>query len=255
MRKILLILFIPFMLNAQSFMLLMDDATDNTGTVLLDSLKAYWAMGDTSDSYANNELTNSGVTFVTGKVGNCGNFEDSEDDYMTISDNATLNVYQQDFTIACWFNLETAASYIGLLTKSGDIATREYYLLAYNQDATPDAPTLAISADGSAVTSISDDALPSTGTWYFIVVWYSKATDSIYLQVDNGTILQSAFATDIYGGTSAFTIGRTFGGSTSLDMDGLIDEVGYWKRVLTPAERTYLYNSGAGRTYSGGKIQ
>ena len=31
--------------------------------------------------------------------------------------------------------------------------------------------------------------------------------------------------------------------------DGLIDEVGLWRRVLTPAERTTLYNCGAGLTY------
>jgi hypothetical protein len=32
--------------------------------------------------------------------------------------------------------------------------------------------------------------------------------------------------------------------------NGSIDEVGFWKRVLTADERTWLYNSGAGRTYS-----
>jgi len=36
-------------------------------------------------------------------------------------------------------------------------------------------------------------------------------------------------------------------------MDGRVDEVGFWKRVLTAQERTNLYNAGAGNTYHLGK--
>jgi hypothetical protein len=32
--------------------------------------------------------------------------------------------------------------------------------------------------------------------------------------------------------------------------DGVIDEVAFYKRVLTPAERTWLYNNGAGHSYA-----
>ena len=31
--------------------------------------------------------------------------------------------------------------------------------------------------------------------------------------------------------------------------DGLIDEVGFWKRILTAQEKTNLYNAGAGLAY------
>ncbi len=44
------------------------------------------------------------------------------------------------------------------------------------------------------------------------------------------------------------------GGGSNKDggtWDGLIDEVGFWKgRVLSGAERTELYNAGAGRDYA-----
>ena len=33
-------------------------------------------------------------------------------------------------------------------------------------------------------------------------------------------------------------------------MDGRLDQVGVWKRVLTADERTWLYNSGNGRSYT-----
>jgi hypothetical protein len=48
--------------------------------------------------------------------------------------------------------------------------------------------------------------------------------------------------------TAAVNIGR--GGVASPQYhDGRIDEVGIWKRVLTAAERTQLYNGGLGYTY------
>jgi len=38
--------------------------------------------------------------------------------------------------------------------------------------------------------------------------------------------------------------------SETFFFDGLIEEVAFYKRVLTAAERTWLYNSGAGRAYA-----
>jgi len=46
-------------------------------------------------------------------------------------------------------------------------------------------------------------------------------------------------------GASDFAIGARRD-TAPLYFDGRIDEVGLWKRVLTTAERTALYNSGAG---------
>ena len=44
-------------------------------------------------------------------------------------------------------------------------------------------------------------------------------------------------------------IGAWDNASPRYSFDGLIDEVGYWKRTLTPAERTTLYDFGRGLTY------
>jgi RHS repeat-associated protein len=54
----------------------------------------------------------------------------------------------------------------------------------------------------------------------------------------------------VYSGTANFEIGRRAGCSPiGCNFGGRIDEVGLWKRVLTPEERSALYNAGAGRTY------
>lgn len=228
----------------------------DTGLVLLDSLKAYWNMSSVNDSYSTNTLTNSGVSFVSGKVGNCGDFESSESDYMRLAEASAGAVDYNgnvDFTFAAWFNLETADTYQAIIGKGATVTTRQYFLLAYNQEATPDAPTFGVSNSGTATTSASGGSQPSTGTWYFIAAWHNATTDSIYIQVNNGTVYKTAFSSGLYNSSSDFEIGRYLNGT--LKYDGLIDEVATWKRVLTVGERTYLYNNGTGRTYTGGKIQ
>ena len=54
-----------------------------------------------------------------------------------------------------------------------------------------------------------------------------------------------------YAGATGFEIGSSSG--QSLFWDGLICEVGLWRRLLTAAELDFLYNSGAGRTYPFGE--
>ena len=213
-------------------------------------------MADTTDAYSTNELTNVGVSFVAGKVGNCGDFESTETDYLYILEaSASALDYNgnTDFTFACWYKLETAGSYQVLVSKYVTSVTRQYLFLGYNVDGTPDAANFVVSADGSTVTSLYNAALPTVSTWYFIVSWHNATTDSIYIQVDNGTIYRAAHSTGIYNSNSNFEIGGTPIGP--LKYDGLIDELSTWNRVLTADERTYLYNSGTGRTYTGGKIQ
>jgi len=244
--------------QSSKLLLLMDEDAVNTGTVLLDSLKAYWNMSDANDSYSNNNLTNSGVSFVAGKVGNCGDFESSELDYMSITNNANLDLNgNTDFTISSWFKLESAngTDPRGLITKSATVSMREWYLIGHSGTGFNRA-SFTTSTDGSTTTSATTATNSvQVGNWYMIIAWHNATTDSIYIQINNGSVYQSAFSTGIYNGTGAFTIGKLFTSVVGYYWDGLVDEVAFWKRTLTASERTYLYNNGNGRTYVGGKIQ
>jgi hypothetical protein len=51
----------------------------------------------------------------------------------------------------------------------------------------------------------------------------------------------------VLAGSQAFRIGAN---SASAYLEGSIDEVGFWKRMLESGERAMLYNAGAGRPYS-----
>jgi hypothetical protein len=67
------------------------------------------------------------------------------------------------------------------------------------------------------------------------------------IQVNNGPVDSLPYSSGVAISTSPFAIGAT-GNAIDL-LDGAVDEVGFWKRVLTAQERTALYNSGLGLTY------
>jgi hypothetical protein len=51
----------------------------------------------------------------------------------------------------------------------------------------------------------------------------------------------------VFDSTTAFQIGAR--GNGGLPFDGLIDEMGFWKRVLNSDEHAALYNNGSGFAY------
>ena len=55
-----------------------------------------------------------------------------------------------------------------------------------------------------------------------------------------------------FGETQPLSFGAYISSALSLGyahVDGILDEIGFWKRVLTPDERVALYNSGEGLAF------
>ena len=96
------------------------------------------------------------------------------------------------------------------------------------------------------VVQASTFGAPSTGTWYFLVVQHDATNNQIGISVNNGTTDTTATTGGVRDGAAPFRIGA-FGNATSF-FDGRIDAVMVWKRLLTAAEKAYLYDSGNGRS-------
>ena len=102
---------------------------------------------------------------------------------------------------------------------------------------------------GNAAKTTVGDTIPDT-TWTHCVTTYDFATGAIQLIVNDGTPVTDTYAPGVpaSGGTEpAFYVGGQSAGGASID--GAIDEVGVWLRVLTAEEITKLYNGGIGITY------
>lgn len=217
---------------------------------LLTSLVAYYALESTAGTDATgrgNTLTaTNSPTTTTGKVGNGASLVAASSQYYTIADNADLSMGDIDFTIAGWVNATTlpaAATLFGKWNSTGGVGTpKEYWVGTLTTSV-----NFFVSSDGSAQTSKASAATLSTSTWYFVVCWHDSVNNTINIQVNNGTPDSAAYSSGVFDGVSPFRIGA-MAGNVNFE-NGIIDEVGVWKRVLTAGERTSLYNAGAGITY------
>ena len=89
----------------------------------------------------------------------------------------------------------------------------------------------------------------SAGTWAFVEFKIDTATQKVGIAVNAGAWTENAYTTYTDQGSSPLFIGAR--GAANLTFDGLMQSVGFWRRILTDDERTWLYNSGsAARTYA-----
>jgi hypothetical protein len=219
---------------------------------LLDDLISYWKMDEASgaaiDSHGSNTLTDTNtVGAATGKVGGARDFELDNTEYFTINDNDSLSMGDIDFTLAAWVKLESTGVNRNIIAKYNVAGNMREYRLYYAQAV--NRLQFEVSPDGgsSARTNANNLGAPALDTWYFIVAWHDSVNNELSIQVNNGDIDTIAHSTGVLAGTAPYRIGVSGSGFDA--WDGLIDEVGVWKRVLTSDERAALYNGGGGVTY------
>ena len=216
---------------------------------LTKNLISFWRLGEANganrvDYYGANTLTNNNtVTQVGGKVGNASQFVAASSQSCSIADNASLSTGDIDFTIVAWVYLDTKPTEGDIVAKDAD-GQREYNF-RYVGGGT-DRFVFTVSNDGTNVVSATANTLgsPSTATWYFLVGWHNAVANTLNIQVNDGTVDSVAHTTGVFDGTAAFGIGTSTFANTFFD--GRIDAAGFWKRVLSSADRSFLYNSGNG---------
>lgn len=226
---------------------------------LTDSLISWWELGEASgtrnDSHGTNHLTdNNTVAQAAGKVGNCADFEDGNGEFLSRADNTSLSAGDIDLTVCAWVQLESKISNnVGNIVAKRSAAVQEYYL-RYNNESSLDRFQLEVSPNGTTghTNVIANNfGSPSLATWYFVVAWHDSVNNQLGIQVNNGTANTTAYSNGIFDGTTDFCIGGYTGASPPSEFwDGLIDQVGLWKRILTASEKTFLYNNGSGKTYA-----
>lgn len=219
---------------------------------LIDGLISFWEFEEAGgatreDAHGVNDLTdNNTVQTATGVVGFCADFEFNNSEFLSRVDNADLSFGDEDFTICAWVWFESKTNYMGIVCKHASPPDQEYGLY---YDQAVDRINWFVSADGTAIGQVNASTLgsPATATWYFVVCWHDSVGNTLKICVDDGTVDSAAWANGVRDGTNIFTVGNL--GTTNF-MDGLIDQVGLWGRVLTAAEITDLYNAGNGRDYA-----
>lgn len=222
---------------------------------LLTGLRSMWRMeeasGTRADSMGVNDLTdNNTVTSATGKVGTAADFESTNSESLSRTAASCVGLAasgRQSFTIAAWVQLESlgGGNYRGIVTKqTATVVEYEFGL------GTTDVLEFGMEdSGGNNGTVVQWSSAASTATWYFVVAWYDAVAQTINIQVNNGTAQSQSFTFEpALNGTGDFYIGST--APFNLPWDGLIDQVMFYNRTLSSAERSALYNSGNGRDFS-----
>jgi hypothetical protein len=218
-------------------------------------LIAYWKLDEASGTRADSETTgtaqdltdNNTVTSTTGKIGNAAQFVTANSEYLSRTDSADMSVGDIGFTIAAWVYLDTlvgTGDARHVASKSGG-SSDEYWISAAETGGVNKFFFVVNTAGGAKV--VSHNTTLSATTWYFVVAWHDPDANTVNITFNTETPASATTSgsapTDSNG---QFQLGRYGGGSAY--WNGRIDEVGFWKKVLTSDERTELYNAGSGKT-------
>jgi hypothetical protein len=234
------------------------DASDSVEVVeyidadVSSGLISYWQLEEESgvrvDSITatGNDLTdNNTVTSTTGQVQNGALFVAANTEYLSIADNASLSWGDDDRTIAFWVKFTTVDNGTDdfILGKWDANNAREWRI--YRRSGTDDL-SWQVGDGASSSVAVLSAAPVVAGTWYFIVMGHDKTANTIFLSVNNGAMQTTAHATGFGDNTNDFKMGDS---DTLAPLNGILDEVGIWDRVLDSDEITHLYNGGNGRTW------
>lgn len=222
------------------------------------NLISYWEMEEASgtrvDSHGSNDFAdNNTVTQGTGIQGNCADLERDNDEYLSKADDASFphSGSGDDISVNMWVKFESVVSWQVFMQhylQSGGNRSWSFY-----RDT--GVMVLELSTNGSSTTSSASVSWsPSTATWYMVTMTYDVSAGEVKFYVDGsqqGTT-QTGKDTSYFASTADLLVGSFYDGAfSSGNMDGLVDEVGLWKKVLTSSEISDLYNSGSGIPYEG----
>ena len=220
---------------------------------LQDNLISYWkldeASGNVADVVNGNTGTNTSVTFSNGKI-NAGavfNGTTSKLDVGTPT-NLTFN-YTDVFSVSCWVKPSVA-------TVTGCIYSKEVNSGVYTgillYSSAGNVQGYMVNSNAGNQTVGASTTIMTSGNWYHIVwVWGGVANGTgskIYINGVSETVtLSPATLSASVLTTSPVVIGNRGTGTEAFN--GIIDEVGVWKRELTASEVSQLYGDGAGAKY------
>ena len=82
--------------------------------------------------------------------------------------------------------------------------------------------------------------------WHQVIAWHDSIANTLNIQVDNSAVSSLSDSGGAKDTTYPMMVGAHSDGPTGFS--GFIDELVYYKRVLTKNERAWFYNGGLGRT-------
>lgn len=162
------------------------------------------------------------------------------------TDTASLSCSGTDFTLACWFQCANFDNTQGILSKNDPGSNTREYLIDIT---TAGQPRLWVSQDGNSADLVQWSSALSLSTWYYVVCGYRVAANQIWMSINGAARQTAVHSTGCFDSNSQFALGANYSGTFQY-LTGYVDEAALWKREISTAETTQLYNAAVGYTYS-----
>jgi hypothetical protein len=223
-------------------------------TTLSNGLLAFWPLNETTGqrldiSGNNRHLSDSdgeqldvgvgnAVGSVVGKIGNAAEFT-GDSGARVLRLGTPLPAYESPTgSISAWVKFNSVM---------GVVVVGDYYRTPLSIQYRGNENVSEVVGILSGATSFDLTHPVSTDVWYHIVFTYDQATGAAELFVNGVSVDTHTY--DDYSPVEelgGFAVGSTGDGFSGHFIDGLVDAVGVWDRVLTTGEILQLYNQGAG---------
>ncbi len=150
-----------------------------------------------------------------------------------------------DFTVASWMRLTAVGAFMSPLGTgaNGDGVDGFRFLIGATGGMTLEINDSVQATRASG--TLAANGTFSDSTWYLVIVAFDRSGNATCYVND---VTKSAVDISTHTATLGATAGQ-IGAFVGNYLDGTLDEVAVWDRLLTSDERTWLYNSGSGRLY------
>lgn len=207
------------------------------------ALQAYYKLdGNSIDSIGSNNGTDVNITYNTGKVNQGASF--SGVSRIQIPHSQTFNFIE--FTISGWLKPGTFANnFAGILDKYVGSTSGLLIDIPSNSSRRLRGSAVVRGTPTNLDYTVTSNTVLISNVWYHFAVTFSQIALKIYINgiLENTTTFSGALVNN----TENISIG---GDNVSTYLyDGMLDEIGIWKRELTQSDITSLYNYGSGFSY------
>lgn len=212
-------------------------------------LQSYWNMDDgvgtnvlnQINSSADGTLTN-GANWTTGILGNATIYDNTLTQYMATP--FYLNSGNSDKSVSLWFNIYGNTNDGQNIFSGGAQSPDQFFSLHYDYSF-PNHDLYFFGYGTSSFQALGPNVL-TLGAWHHAVITYDSATTNTTVYID-GSPVASNIALLTTGSSDTFTIGKY---DTTAYLNGSVDEVAVYDRVLNDSEVLQLYNGGSGITWT-----
>lgn len=222
---------------------------------LKNSLVDHWKLDETAGttrygSHTNNvPLTDvNTVTRPVGIIDYAAAFQTGTGNYLhytiPVTPDPLFGTGDIPFTWGFAFYLENKANDYVFIEKRDSVKPSEY-VIGYDQS--DDRMYFEVlNADGVTTYRVNSNSAPTLNTWTWLMCWHDPDTNKIYMQLDNGTITETAMTGGCFNNTDGDLV---FGASLVRSVQGRLDSVSFWRRILGDVEQAKWYNDGNGLAY------